>query len=480
MRLLFQLPTPQYLRFYGSTLRALGERGHEVLVAYDAPGKHRAHAHTAAEQAPGVDVVDALPEPEGRLAAVKRELRLGADYVRYLGPEFGDAPYLRERMERFAPASLPRLRLSAGWGRRRVGAAIAVLRAADDALPADRRTVAALRAHSPDAVLVSPLIARGASSVRQTETVRAARRLGIPVAAGISSWDHLTSKGLIKARPHAVLVWNDAQRDEAVRLHGVPAQRVVVTGAQPFDHWFEHHDLGERAAFLAGVGLGDGPFVLFTGSSPNIAPGDVEPRFVRRWVAALRASSDPAVRRLGVLVRPHPANLGPWSEDRLGDLHGVAVSPRVRPAIPMTPDEELHFRRSLAFSSGVVGVNTSAMIEAAILGRVVHTVRAPEFRATQEGTLHFRHLLGVVRSARNLDEHLEQLAATLADPGAWTPHLKAFVESFVRRHGLERPAAPIVADALEDLALKRRSPARTPGPGSCRPSPSAPRGRRAA
>lgn len=445
-----QLPTPQYLRFYGVTLGELGARGHEVLLAYDAPDKHREHAHTAAEQAPGVRAVDPLPQPAGRRAALARELRLAADYARYLGPEFAEAPYLRERMERFAPASLPQLRRACGWGRRRTTATVSLLRTVDRLLPADRTVRRALAATAPDVVLVSPLVARGSSSVRQTETVKAGHELGVPVAAGISSWDHLTSKGLIKGRPDAVLVWNEAQRDEALRLHGVPERRIVVTGAQPFDHWFEESDLGAREAFVGEVGLASRPFVLYVGSSPNIAPGESEPRFVRRWVAALRAN--PGLRKLGVLVRPHPANLAPWEADGLADLDHVAVTPLARPALPMTPAEEAHFRRSLAFSSAVVGVNTSAMIEAAILGRVVHTIRAPEFRATQDGTLHFRHLLDVVRSAHDLDEHLHQLCETLANPEAARPRLEAFVRSFVRPHGLERPAAPIVADALERLA----------------------------
>ena len=43
--------------------------------------------------------------------------------------------------------------------------------------------------------------------------------------------------------------------------------------------------------------------------------------------------------------------------------------------------------------SSDLGVNTSAMIEAAILGRPVLSVLAPEFAATQEGTVHFHYLL---------------------------------------------------------------------------------------
>ena len=45
-------------------------------------------------------------------------------------------------------------------------------------------------------------------------------------------------------------------------------------------------------------------------------------------------------------------------------------------------------------ASATVGLNTSAMIEAAIVGRPVHTILVPEFQHSQEGTLHFRYLAG--------------------------------------------------------------------------------------
>ncbi len=53
------------------------------------------------------------------------------------------------------------------------------------------------------------------------------------------SWDHLSSKALIRVVPDKVMVWNTTQRDEAQRFHGVPADRVLVTGAQCFDQWFD-------------------------------------------------------------------------------------------------------------------------------------------------------------------------------------------------------------------------------------------------
>ena len=61
------------------------------------------------------------------------------------------------------------------------------------------------------------------------------------------------------------------------------------------------------------------------------------------------------------------------------------------------------------------------MIEAAIIGRPVFSMLAEEFAGTQEGTIHFHHLLpengGCVRIASTIDEHVRQLSDRLSDPG---------------------------------------------------------------
>jgi hypothetical protein len=100
-----------------------------------------------------------------------------------------------------------------------------------------------------------------------------------------------------------------------------------------------------------------------------------------------------------------------------------------------------------------VGVNTTAMVEAAIVGRTVLSVLADEFKDTQRGTLHFRYLLtehgGFLRTAASLPEHAQQLAETLRAPEIGRAACARFVASFVRPAGLDLPATPILVEALE-------------------------------
>jgi hypothetical protein len=455
MRILFQLAYPGYLRIYGSAVEELAARGHTVELAYDSD-KRRDPTARVIEARPGIRVVDPVPVRSGRSLAVADTVRMLGDYARYLHPRFADAEGTRRRMDKFLPPQLGFLRRAPILPSPLVAAVLAAARAAERALPSPPAIVAYLRSHAPECVLVSPAVGRGPRLTRQTDTIVAARRAGIPAAVAVMSWDHLTSKGLIKGDPDRVLLWNDLQRREAVELHGIADEKVVVTGAQPFDRWFDRRPTVTRAAFLRQVGLPpERPYLVYVGSSPNIAPVEREIAFVRRWLAGLRASRSPALRGAGVLVRPHPGNVAGWQEADLSGAGAVAIAPRARPNIPMSDEDEALYHHSLHFSAAVVGVNTSAMVEAAVVGRPVHTVRAPEFAATQEGTLHFHMLVDAeapaVRVADTPEQHLAQLAEALEQPDVQRRWAERFVRSFVRPHGLERSATSVFADAVEAL-----------------------------
>jgi hypothetical protein len=105
------------------------------------------------------------------------------------------------------------------------------------------------------------------------------------------------------------------------------------------------------------------------------------------------------------------------------------------------------------------------MIEAAIVGKSVLTILSPEF--AQDSTLHFQYLLaengGFLHVATSRDEHVEQLSRVLDEDEAGAERRRRFVESFVRPHGIDRPAAPILADAVEELSGLPVDPLDRPG-----------------
>ena len=176
------------------------------------------------------------------------------------------------------------------------------------AIPIDRAVFSLVERERPDVLLVTPLVDIGSD---QVDYVKAARRLGIRSALPVLSWDNLTNKGLIRVEPDTIYVWNEAQKAEAVSMHGVDPSHVVVTGAMVYDQWFARRPSSTRDEFCARVGLDPRtPILLYLCSSPFIAPDEIV--FIERWIAAIRAAPDARVRSAGILIRPHPENRQPW------------------------------------------------------------------------------------------------------------------------------------------------------------------------
>jgi hypothetical protein len=334
-----------------------------------------------------------------------------------------------------------------------------LISAMERAIPADAGLAMALGARRPDVLLVTPLVEFGSD---QIEYVKAARRLGIRSGLCVHSWDNLTTKGLIRVLPDRVFVWNETQRREAVTMHGAVSDQVAVTGAPVYDQWFDRRPSLSRADFCARVGFADSrPFFLYLCSSPFIAPDEVS--FLARWVAAVRSAVDPDVRHAGILIRPHPsADPAIWARFDSTAFDNVVVWPKGG-ANPVDAASRSDYFDSMYHAAAAIGINTSAQIEAGIVGRRVYSVRVPECTGTQEDTLHFQYLLresgGLLQMAETLDEHVAALGDALRSNEASADRLREFVRAFVRPAGLDVAATPRLVDAIEELG-REPAPAR--------------------
>jgi hypothetical protein len=447
VRILFFMHSVNYDRLFEDALVALLERGHCVQVAFDRDQVRRADDSAVfdalREHYPHFSYGPAPDRSNPLWSVVSRGLRADRDYLRYLEPAFETAEPLRQRARDRAHRSVtllaatPMLRTSVG--RHTLARALSVL---DRGVPLDPNVVAFTRKAAPDVVMVTPLVNFGSP---QDDYVRAAHSLGLPAVLAVASWDNLTNKGLVREAPDLTLVWNELQHREAVSFHQLPHDRVVVTGAHSYDHWFgwQPSTTAEEFARRVGVTLGR-PFLLYVGSSSFIAPE--EPESVRRWLERLRSSEPDPLRRLDVLIRPHPTNTAGWDDARFEEL-GARIWPpageRLRAA-----DSKAGYFDSLYHSSVVVGLNTSALVEAAIVGRPVLTLVEGSTAERQVGTLHFSYIAdGVLRVAHSWDEHERQLVEAIErGPDGREAN---FVGSFVRPHGAGRPAAQLFVDATE-------------------------------
>jgi hypothetical protein len=234
LRILFLVHNLGKTRHFEGVIRGLTARGHTVVVA--AARKRKPLRPTKSlHDDPRVEVIACPTRRVDGWQDFALAVRRARDYVRFLDPRYARSVTLAARAADYAPdgwsSALDRYPyLRRHW--RMTQRALALVEAV---MPTERYFELFLKAERADLLLVTPLIDFGSY---QTDYVKAAHRLGLPVAFLPFSWDNLTNRGLIRVAPDRVLVWNEHQRREAVELHGVPPDRVIVTGAPRFDEFF--------------------------------------------------------------------------------------------------------------------------------------------------------------------------------------------------------------------------------------------------
>jgi hypothetical protein len=450
VKILFLVHNLGKTRHFENVILGLAKRGHWITLAAARKRKKPLKVTGRLHAEKRIDVVACPVHRVDEWEPFVRPLRQARDYLRFLHPDYSNTAKLSARAAQYAPPGWASF-MANGTNRRRWRLISRGLDVAETMVPSDTYYEMFIRSEAPDVVLVTPLVDFGSY---QTDYVKAAHRLGIPVGFVPFSWDNLTNRGLVRIAPDRVLVWNEWQKRELERFHGVPPERIVITGAPRFDEFFAMRPSADRDSFLGAQDLPAARALLFYLCSSNfVAPREVD--FVRRWIDAVRRSNDATLRDAAILIRPHPANAEQWEAEDVGHLPGVSVW---RHHTEMNADQGLY--DSLHHADAVVGLNTSAMIEAGILGKPVFAIAASGFEGGQGQTLHFHYLLarngGLVEVAEDLDAHVRQLAGELQAPGGRRAQSLQFVERFVRPHGLDKAAGPIMIDAIEQLGRIRK------------------------
>ena len=450
MKILFLAAHHAYYRNFESAIAALADRGHAVHLAADEPESMGGQllVERLSTKYPGVTHGFAPSLDDEAWFRLARKLRSASDYVR-----FHDAAFASFRKTRLTLRDrIPRGILSVMDGGAEKSGALRsvigrVLRGSEALMPISEASRRFIESHDPDVVLLASVTAW---RLPQIDHLRAARALGRRTGVCVFSWDHLSSKALLRSVPDRILLWNDTQKREAVEWHDMPADRIVVTGAQCYDQWFDREPSRDRAGFCRAVGLSpEQPILLYVCSV--MTPNPYESKFVLRWIEEIRRSSDPRLRGAGILVRPHPERLEEWEGVSLERFGNAVLYGRN----PVSPDAQADYFDSLFHSHAVIGLVTSAFLEAAIVGRPVYTPLLPEFEMYQEGVQHFRYLVevegGLLKVNRTMPDHLAELASALARPVARDEQNARFIRAFVRPRGLDAPATPVFVAAVEEL-----------------------------
>jgi hypothetical protein len=308
LRVLFVIRSAEHFLRYDSIIGALCSAGHTLTVLFDKQWSREKDLEPVEEFRKKFPALQYgwLVNRRDSWTTILFVVRSLLTYRRYLTIET-QSRFFRERSRRYMPFWL-RIPVSIPGASRLIAApwVDALLRRVESRAPADGAIVRDIRQYQPD-VLVSPVGGIRVMSPN-TEYLKAARALGIPVASPTISWDSLTTKTLITVLPDVLLLWNDFHKQRAIEHHRASAEQIRIIGAPVFDKWFSGLKSSvSRREFCSRYGLSsDKPYVLYLGSAAGTAKNEIW--LITELRRELDSSPDPLLRELQVVVRPHPSN----------------------------------------------------------------------------------------------------------------------------------------------------------------------------
>jgi hypothetical protein len=314
--------------------------------------------------------------------------------------------------------------------------------------------------------------------------MRAARKLGIEVAAVMLSWDNPTTRGYPGATADHIITWTDVMAKELVEHSDISADRITVCGIAHFDVYSRPDLAYNRDAFLRGLGLDPSKrVVLFVTKSPNGYA--FNPNIAQILGDAIRERRLPA--DVQVLIRVHPIHYrfkaGQHVYADVLDMYqtiarqnsAVTVN---EPVImsdllnsDMAENEMLFLARLVRSTDVVVNIFSTLNIEATLLDRPLVNVCFEGDKPLYKGRFGGRFDIGIdLRATHNQrilssggvklvysgDEMVAAVRAYLDDPSADREARQGIAE---HEGGPNKGRAGIaVADKLIELAQSRRAP----------------------
>jgi hypothetical protein len=318
--------------------------------------------------------------------------------------------------------------------------------------------LAALR---PDVVLTT-----GTFRFEEPAIAAAARKLGIPLLAFITSWDNISTKSRMVFNYDGYVVWSERMRDELHQYY--PATKEApcyIAGAPQFDAFFQSRFEQSRAEFCAQYNLdAQKKIVLYATGTPNMFR---ENRAIQHLAEQVAAG---ALGDVQFLLRPHPLhddgsfynllrNLGPRVAVQQTGQAGLKGVHRTQTELQI-----FEWVNTFRHADVVVNLSSTAAIDGAIFDHpVVNLDFDPEpDRARQQLVWDLNHVWthfkpvtesGGMWMVNDLEEMVAAVRAYLADPALHRERRRWMAEFVCGR--IDGRCGARMAEALLDFAAKR-------------------------
>lgn len=322
-----------------------------------------------------------------------------------------------------------------------------------------------LRRYQPD------LVVTGTPGLNRNDVhlMRAARRARIETATVMLSWDNLSSKGYMGARPDHLLVWSDLMAHEAVMYHSFPRERIQWCGAAQFDYYYQFRQRFDRDAWRKREGIPEGrPLIVYGTINPWIMPHEIHT--VRQIVEAIESGKFKVKPLLWIRMHPQAVR----GEFRCAvDPFRKLVGPSVRIEEPPVQSEKLawdlprrdieHLAQLMAAADVVVTPCSTLSIDAACVDTPIINVFFDGDAAVHPALsarrfmsyTHYAHILetGGIAKAMNIDDFVRMTDAYVENPRLDSDGRARILQQQFNR--LDGKAGARTAELLAELAVRR-------------------------
>ncbi len=456
MKIIFVMRYTHHFHYFKSIVRALYERGHDATVFFTRNTRNPRNEDIFLEgvESSRGDIpkleYDFIKNTEGSWNELASLIHVILSYRRYLRVN-NQSDYYRDRMTIYIPWYLkPFITWRVFWPLVRSDFFGRVLKFLESRIPYAPSVLEEIKKFNPEAIIVAPPNMSGTSV--DSEYIRVAKHLKIPVAVPVISWDYLGTKGFIATQPDLLLVWNETQVKDAIEHHEIAIENIKIIGAPVFDNWFSHLKSSvSKEEFCRRHGLNsDFPIVTYLGSSRNMAKD--ESWILDLMIKSLAGHVDPRIRNTQIIVRPHPHNYKIYQRLKQ-EFKPVFILPESG-TLPNTESNLQFFYDTLSVSEvAIQGVNTSGVIDAMIAGVPTVTFLTDEYKTTQVDTTHFQQLLEnkTTPFLKDPEEFAPVLLDLLNGKDEYKEKRQEFIRKFIRPRGLEISAGEWGVREVEKL-----------------------------
>ena len=256
---------------------------------------------------------------------------------------------------------------------------ISDLRKIADKLPSNNKLENQLKKLKLDIVLTTNLVFQ---EFFDESLIASCRSIEVPTVFSVFSWDNLSTKGSFALEPDFYFVWNEFQKKELIELHET-INPIQLVGASRFDTFGETPVLEKQFNTIK---------ILWLGSSKLGEPHDwiyfkKLAEIINRVVFGESINSPVIIEYRMHQEIKRDTDLRHQITEEMQRMNS-----EVSQVSYILSDDKIDLIRSIKESDLLFGMNTSAILEAKLLGKTVIRMKKNDFQNEMDQITHWKYI----------------------------------------------------------------------------------------